>query len=68
MAMRSNWQILFGAFIYDTLGIPVAAGILYPFFGILVNPMIAGAAMAMSSVAVVMNANRLRRIRPGVCG
>ncbi len=53
-------QNLLGAFIYNTLAIPVAAGLLYPMFGVLLNPMIAGAAMAMSSVTVVANANRLR--------
>jgi len=58
--VRNVKQNLFGAFIYNTLGIPVAAGALYPFFGVLLNPMIAGAAMAMSSVTVVSNANRLR--------
>lgn len=58
-------QNLFGAFIYNSLGIPVAAGILYPLMGILLNPMIAGAAMAMSSVTVVSNANRLRFFKPG---
>ncbi len=56
-------QNLLGAFIYNTIGIPVAAGLLYPLFGILLNPMIAGAAMAMSSVTVVSNANRLRWIK-----
>jgi P-type Cu+ transporter len=56
-------QNLFGAFFYNALSIPVAAGLLYPFFGILLNPMIAGAAMAMSSVTVVSNANRLRWMR-----
>ncbi len=56
-------QNLFGAFIYNGLGIPVAAGILYPFIGLLLNPMIAGAAMAMSSLTVVSNANRLRWLR-----
>ena len=55
-------QNLFGAFIYNVIGIPVAAGLLYPVFGILLNPMLAGAAMAMSSVTVVTNANRLRWI------
>ena len=53
-------QNLFGAFIYNTLSIPVAAGLLFPAFGLLLNPMIAGAAMALSSVTVVSNANRLR--------
>jgi Cu+-exporting ATPase len=53
-------QNFFGAFLYNVLAIPVAAGLLYPMFGILLNPMIAGAAMAMSSVTVVSNANRLR--------
>ncbi len=58
--VRNIKQNLFGAFIYNVLGIPVAAGALYPVFGVLLNPMIAGAAMAMSSVTVVSNANRLR--------
>ena len=58
--LRNIKQNLFGAFIYNTFGIPIAAGILYPMMGILLNPMIAGAAMAMSSVTVVSNANRLR--------
>lgn len=55
-------QNLFGAFIYNSMSIPIAAGLLYPVFGILLSPMIAGAAMAMSSVTVVANANRLRWI------
>lgn len=58
--VRNIKQNLFGAFIYNSLGIPVAAGALYPFTGMLLNPMIAGAAMAMSSLTVVSNANRLR--------
>lgn len=53
-------QNLFGAFIYNTLGIPVAAGLLYPLWGILMSPILAGAAMSLSSVTVVSNANRLR--------
>jgi Cu+-exporting ATPase len=56
-------QNLLGAFFYNTIGIPVAAGVLFPLFGILLNPMLAGAAMAMSSVTVVSNANRLRWIK-----
>ena len=63
--VRNIKQNLFGAFIYNSLGIPIAAGILYPTMGILLNPMIAGAAMAMSSVTVVSNANRLRFISLG---
>ncbi len=63
--IKNIWQNLFGAFIYNTLGIPVAAGLLFPLVGVLLNPMIAGAAMAMSSVTVVSNANRLRFFKPG---
>jgi Cu+-exporting ATPase len=62
--VRNIKQNLFGAFIYNSLGIPVAAGVLFPFTGLLLNPVIAGAAMAMSSVTVVSNANRLRWFRP----
>lgn len=62
--LRNIKQNLFGAFIYNSLGIPVAAGLLYPLFGVLLNPMLAGAAMAMSSVTVVSNANRLRLFAP----
>jgi P-type Cu+ transporter len=58
-------QNLFGAFVYNSLGIPLAAGVLYPLMGILLNPMVAGAAMAMSSLTVVTNANRLRLFKPG---
>jgi len=62
--LRNIKQNLFGAFVYNSLGIPVAAGVLFPLFGLLLNPMLAGAAMAMSSVTVVSNANRLRLFRP----
>nr|WP_198159413.1 copper-translocating P-type ATPase [Methylomonas lenta] len=60
--MRNIRQNLFFAFIYNALGIPVAAGVLYPFFGMLLSPMIAAAAMSFSSVSVILNALRLRRI------
>ncbi|RZV34612.1 MAG: copper-translocating P-type ATPase [Chromatiales bacterium] len=63
--VRNIKQNLFGAFIYNSLGIPVAAGLLFPIIGILLNPMIAGGAMAMSSLTVVSNANRLRFYKPG---
>jgi Cu+-exporting ATPase len=61
--MRNVKQNLFFAFVYNALGVPVAAGVLYPFFGLLLSPMFAGAAMAMSSVSVVTNALRLRRVK-----
>ncbi|HEX7996497.1 MAG TPA: HAD-IC family P-type ATPase, partial [Streptosporangiaceae bacterium] len=63
--MRNIRQNLFFALAYNSIGIPVAAGILYPFFGIRLSPAIAAAAMALSSLSVVGNANRLRRHRPG---
>ena len=59
--MRNIRQNLFFAFIYNALGIPIAAGVLYPFFGLLLSPMIAGAAMSFSSVSVIANALRLRK-------
>lgn len=62
--LRNIKQNLFGAFIYNTLGIPIAAGLLYPLMGLMLNPMLAGAAMAASSVTVVSNANRLRLFTP----
>jgi Cu+-exporting ATPase len=62
--LRNIKQNLFGAFIYNTLGIPVAAGLFYPLFGLLLSPIIAGAAMAASSITVVTNANRLRFFEP----
>ncbi len=61
--MRNIRQNLFFAFIYNSLGIPIAAGLLYPFFGLLLSPVIAGAAMSLSSVSVIANALRLRAVK-----
>jgi len=66
--IRNIKQNLFWAFAYNTILIPVAAGVLFPFFGILLNPIFAAAAMALSSVTVVTNALRLRRFRPPAIG
>jgi Cu+-exporting ATPase len=60
--MRNIRQNLFWAFAYNTVGVPVAAGVLYPAFGLLLSPMIAAAAMSLSSVSVIANALRLRRV------
>jgi Cu+-exporting ATPase len=62
--MRNVRQNLVGAFGYNALGLPVAMGVLYPFIGLLLSPIIAAAAMAFSSVTVVSNANRLRFFAP----
>jgi Cu+-exporting ATPase len=59
--MHNVRQNLFFAFVYNSLGVPVAAGVLYPFFGLLLSPMLAAAAMSFSSVSVIGNALRLRR-------
>ncbi|RCU51036.1 Cu(2+)-exporting ATPase [Corallincola holothuriorum] len=64
--LRNVKQNLLGAFIYNAAGVPIAAGVLYPLFGLLLSPVIAGAAMALSSVTVVTNANRLRFFKPQV--
>jgi Cu+-exporting ATPase len=61
LTVRNIRQNLFFAFVYNTIGVPVAAGILYPLFGILLSPMIAAAAMTFSSVSVIGNALRLRK-------
>jgi P-type E1-E2 ATPase len=59
--MRNIRQNLFFAFVYNSIGVPIAAGVLFPFFGILLSPIIAAAAMSFSSVSVISNALRLRR-------
>src|SRR3546814_2528720 len=65
ISMANIRQNLFFSFVYNAAGVPIASGLLYPFFGILLSPMIAAAAMALSSVSVVSNALRLNRVRVG---
>jgi len=61
--MRNIRQNLFFAFIYNSIGVPIAAGILYPFFGLLLSPIFAAAAMSLSSVSVIGNSLRLRKVQ-----
>ena len=61
--MRNIRQNLFFAFIYNAIGVPIAAGVLYPFFGLLLSPIFAAAAMSFSSVSVIANALRLRNVK-----
>jgi Cu+-exporting ATPase len=63
--MRNIRQNLFFAFVYNVAGVPIAAGVLYPWFGLLLSPMIASAAMTFSSVSVIANALRLRKLSLG---
>lgn len=65
VTVRNIWQNLFFAFVYNAAGVPVAAGVLYPFFGLLLSPMLAAAAMSFSSVSVIANALRLHRVDLG---
>ncbi len=64
-AMRNIRQNLFFAFVYNAAGVPIAAGLLYPVFGLLLSPVFAAAAMSLSSVSVIANALRLRRVKLG---
>ena len=64
--MRNIKQNLFFAFVYNVLGVPVAAGLFYPIFGILLSPMIAAAAMSFSSISVLLNALRLKGFKPSI--
>jgi Cu+-exporting ATPase len=66
--MKVIRQNLFWAFVYNVLGIPIAAGLLYPFYGVLLSPVIASAAMAWSSLSVVLNSLTLRRFKPAWAG
>ena len=61
--MRNIRQNLFFAFVYNSLGVPIAAGVLYPFFGLLLSPILAAAAMSLSSVSVITNSLRLRKLK-----
>jgi Cu+-exporting ATPase len=61
--MRNIRQNLFFAFVYNSLGVPLAAGVLYPFFGVLLSPILAAAAMSFSSVSVITNSLRLRHVK-----
>jgi Cu+-exporting ATPase len=61
--MRNIRQNLFFAFIYNSIGVPIAAGVLYPFFGLLLSPILAAAAMSFSSVSVISNSLRLRSVK-----
>ena len=62
--MRNVFQNLAGAFVYNSLGLPIALGVLYPLVGLLLSPLMAAAAMSFSSLTVITNANRLKRFRP----
>ncbi|MGH9880495.1 MAG: copper-transporting ATPase, partial [Pyrinomonadaceae bacterium] len=63
LTIRNVKQNLFFAFIYNAVGVPIASGVLYPIFALLLNPMLAAAAMSFSSVSVIANALRLRRVK-----